>query len=60
MASLKIVKIGVLSRKEDFVQGKKSASRKWKSWSVILTGSQLLFFVRLTHSPVLWLGADVE
>lgn len=41
MASLKIVKIGVLSRKED--AGKKS---KWRSWSVILTGSQLLFFVR--------------
>jgi hypothetical protein len=24
--------------------GKKASSKKWKSWSVILTGSQLLFF----------------
>lgn len=47
VSSLKITKIGLLSRKEDLVEGgKKAASRKWKGWSVILTGSQLLFFVR--------------
>lgn len=47
VSSLKITKIGLLSRKEDLVEGgKKSSSRKWKGWSVILTGSQLLFFVR--------------
>ncbi|KAL8276511.1 hypothetical protein RQP46_011112 [Phenoliferia psychrophenolica] len=45
VSSLKITKIGLLSRKEDLVEGgKKSSSRKWKGWSVILTGSQLLFF----------------
>ena len=55
MASLKIVKIGVLNRKEDFVDGKKLASKKWKSWSVILTGSQLLFFVRRSISACSYL-----
>ncbi|KAK4699894.1 hypothetical protein P7C70_g6361, partial [Phenoliferia sp. Uapishka_3] len=45
ISSLKITKIGLLSRKEDLVEGgRKSSSRKWKGWSVILTGSQLLFF----------------
>lgn len=47
LSSLKITKIGLLSRKEDLAEGgKKAASRKWKGWSVVLTGSQLLFFVR--------------
>ncbi|GAA5940665.1 hypothetical protein JCM1841_002015, partial [Sporobolomyces salmonicolor] len=45
VSSLKITKIGMLSRKEDLSEGgKKAASRKWKAWSVVLTGSQLLFF----------------
>lgn len=52
ISSLKITKIGLLSRKEDLVEGgKKAASRKWKEWSVILTGSQLLFFVSSHASP---------
>jgi hypothetical protein len=38
---LKITRVGTLSRTDDF-DGKKG-NRKWKSWSVILTGSQLLF-----------------
>ncbi|BGP41544.1 hypothetical protein JCM10449v2_005535 [Rhodotorula kratochvilovae] len=45
VSTLKITKIGLLSRKEDLGEGgKKAASRKWRGWSVILTGSQLLFF----------------
>ncbi|GAA6017397.1 hypothetical protein JCM11491_006643 [Sporobolomyces phaffii] len=45
VSNLKITKVGVLSRKEDLAEGgKKAASRKWKAWSVVLTGSQLLFF----------------
>ncbi|GAA6032196.1 hypothetical protein JCM8097_007120 [Rhodosporidiobolus ruineniae] len=45
VSSLKITKTGLLSRKEDLAEGgKKAASRKWKGWSVVLTGSQLLFF----------------
>ncbi|GAA5960793.1 hypothetical protein JCM3765_000819 [Sporobolomyces pararoseus] len=45
ISNLKITKVGVLSRKEDLAEGgKKAASRKWKAWSVVLTGSQLLFF----------------
>ncbi|KDQ06212.1 hypothetical protein BOTBODRAFT_60713 [Botryobasidium botryosum FD-172 SS1] len=42
--TVKVTKIGVLSRKEDLAEGgRKASSRKWKDWSVILTGSQLLF-----------------
>ncbi|GAA5997840.1 hypothetical protein JCM5350_002746, partial [Sporobolomyces pararoseus] len=45
ISNLRITKVGVLSRKEDLAEGgKKAASRKWKAWSVVLTGSQLLFF----------------
>lgn len=43
--SLKVTKVGLLNRKDDIVEGgKKSSNRKWRTWSVILTGSQLLFF----------------
>ncbi|CAK5279968.1 unnamed protein product [Mycena citricolor] len=45
ISTLRVTKVGVLHRKDDTLEGgKKSANRKWKSWSVILTGSQLLFF----------------
>lgn len=31
--------------KEDTIEGgKKSTNRKWRAWSVVLTGTQLLFF----------------
>ncbi|KAF8938900.1 hypothetical protein BGZ47_008376 [Haplosporangium gracile] len=43
-AELKIVKFGVLSRKIDVENGKKSAVRGWRDLGVILSGSQLLFF----------------
>lgn len=33
--------------------GKRSVSRKWKEWSVILTGSQLLFFRDSDMAPAL-------
>jgi hypothetical protein len=43
--TLKVAKVGLLDRKDDIVEGgKKAINRKWKTWSVILTGSQLLFF----------------
>jgi hypothetical protein len=43
--TLKVTKVGVLSRKDETAEGgKKASSRKWKEWSVVLTGSQLLFF----------------
>lgn len=45
VATLKVTKVGVLYRKDDTIEGGKRASnRKWKEWTVILTGSQLLFF----------------
>ena len=45
---LKITKLGVIDRKDDLIEGgKKASSRKWKTWSVMLTGSQLLLFVSL-------------
>lgn len=43
--TLKVTKVGLLIRKDDTVEGgKRATNRKWKTWSVILTGSQLLFF----------------
>lgn len=43
--TLKVTKVGLLNRKDDTLEGgKKAINRKWKSWSVILTGSQLLLF----------------
>jgi hypothetical protein len=44
MVTLKVTKVGLLSRKDDFLEGgRKASNRKWKEWSVLLTGSQLLF-----------------
>ncbi|KAF7966779.1 hypothetical protein HWV62_37033 [Athelia sp. TMB] len=43
--TLKITKFGLLNRKDDVLEGGRRANnRKWKPWSVILTGSQLLLF----------------
>ena len=41
---LRVTKVGLLSRKDDGPENGKKLSRKWKSWSVVLTSSQLLFF----------------
>lgn len=42
---LKFTQVGLLNRKDDILEGgKKSSNRKWKSWSVVLTGSQLLLY----------------
>ena len=43
-AELKIVKQGILARKIDIENGKKSAVRGWRDLGVVLSGSQLLFF----------------
>ncbi|KAI0321717.1 hypothetical protein OF83DRAFT_1050859 [Amylostereum chailletii] len=43
--SLKVTKVGLLHRRDVVLEGgKRVSSRKWKDWSVILTGSQLLLF----------------
>ena len=53
--SVKVTKLGVLKRKEDLVDGgKRASSRKWRSWSVLLAGSQLMFF----KDPVLAYGGQ--
>ncbi|KAG6842525.1 hypothetical protein C0991_000051 [Blastosporella zonata] len=45
MWTLKLTKVGLLNRKDDVLEGgKKAGNRKWKPWSTVLTGSQLLFF----------------
>ncbi|KAJ6574798.1 hypothetical protein B0H19DRAFT_1125805 [Mycena capillaripes] len=45
VSTLRITKVGILNRKDDVLEGgKKSSNRKWRPWSVILTGSQLLLF----------------
>jgi len=42
---VKLVKIGVLNRKDDIVEGgKRAIGRKWKGWGAIVTNSQLLFY----------------
>ncbi|ORX41011.1 hypothetical protein BD324DRAFT_654632 [Kockovaella imperatae] len=41
---LRVTKAGLLSRKDEGPETGKKLSRKWKAWSVVLTGSQLLFF----------------
>ena len=57
---LKITKCGLLNRKDDTSEGgKKNMNRKWKSWSVVLTGSQLLFF-RDTTSTLQTLSTDIS
>ncbi|KAI0079601.1 hypothetical protein K474DRAFT_1591777 [Panus rudis PR-1116 ss-1] len=41
--ALKVTKVGMLMRKDDMLEGgKKPMNRKWREWSVLLTGSQLL------------------
>ncbi|KAJ3776936.1 hypothetical protein FB446DRAFT_233874 [Lentinula raphanica] len=41
---LKVTKVGSLKRKDDVLEGgKKASNRKWRTLSVVLTGSQLLF-----------------
>jgi len=53
--ALKVTKIGLLNRKDDVLEGGRRASnRKWKQWTVVLTGSQLLFF----RDPSSFLGAQ--
>ncbi|KAL6299012.1 hypothetical protein BKA93DRAFT_743112 [Sparassis latifolia] len=43
--SLKVTKVALLLRKEDTIDGgRRAMNRKWREWSVLLTGSQLLFF----------------
>ncbi|KAF7339730.1 Sec7 domain protein [Mycena sanguinolenta] len=45
VSALRITKVGILNRKDEILEGgKKASNRKWRSWSVILTGSQLLLF----------------
>lgn len=42
---VKLVKIGILNRKDDTVEGgKRAIARKWRGWGAILTHSQLLFY----------------
>ena len=43
--TVKLVKIGILNRKDDIVEGgKRAIARKWKEWGAIVTNSQLLFY----------------
>ena len=43
--TVKLVKFGVLNRKDDIVEGgKRAIARKWKGWGAIVTNYQLLFY----------------
>ncbi|KAF9172630.1 hypothetical protein BGX21_008549 [Mortierella sp. AD011] len=44
---IRVVKSGILSRKIDVENGKKSSVRGWRDLGIILSGSQLLFFTDL-------------
>lgn len=45
VSALKVVKVGLLNRKETTLDiGKRPKAGKWRLWSVVLTSSQLLFF----------------
>jgi len=51
---LNVTKVGLMNRKDDLAEGgKKTLNRKWKTWSVILTESQLLFCRDPTWASVL-------
>jgi hypothetical protein len=53
MLALGVTKAGVMHRKDEMsAGGKRSTNRKWRTWSVLLTGSQLLFFRDVT-----WAGS---
>ena len=42
---VKLVKVGILNRKDDTVEGgKRAIARKWKGWGAIVTHSHLLFY----------------
>ena len=42
---VKLVKMGILNRKDDIVEGgKRAIARKWKGWGAIVTNSSLLFY----------------
>ncbi|TFY81538.1 hypothetical protein EWM64_g2470 [Hericium alpestre] len=44
-SALRVVKVGLLKRRDITAEGEKRGSKtKWREWSVILTGSQLLLF----------------
>ena len=44
VVTLKVTKVGQLHRKDETLEGgRKANGRKWREWSVLLTGSQLLF-----------------
>ncbi|KAN0066526.1 hypothetical protein ACQY0O_000620 [Thecaphora frezii] len=54
VVSLKVTKVGVVSRKDDVGDGgRKTASRKWKTCGLLLTGSQLLLFKDIVWTTAL-------
>jgi hypothetical protein len=58
---LKVAKVGVVSRKDDLLEGgKKATNRKWKQSGVILTGSQLLLFRETTWVNTLLAHRDAD
>jgi len=53
---LRVTRAGRLRRKDDTLDGgRKAGNRKWREYGVVLSGSQLLFFVRAALG---FLGAD--
>lgn len=54
IVTLRISKVGCISRKDDLIEdNKKAQSRKWKTCGMILSSSQLLFFRDLVWTSAL-------
>jgi hypothetical protein len=53
VVTLRITKVGCVSRKDDLEGGKKAQSRKWKTCGLVLTSTQLLFFKDLIWTSAL-------
>lgn len=57
--TLRVTKVGVLWRKDEVLEGgRKPLNRKWKEWSVLLTGSQLLLCRDLTWANLIQAKVD--
>ena len=60
--ALKVTKVGLLSRKDvSSDSGKRISNRKWRKWSVVLTGSQLMLFRDVTWAAyILELASSID
>jgi hypothetical protein len=57
--TLKVTKVGALQRKDDKIEGgRRGGFRKWRECTLVLTGSQLLFYREPGWAAALLAGTD--